>query len=429
MQKNKRAVQSNFWNVLAVLIAATAMTAIVAPACTDNAGTEERQPQQPASREAVQNEPRTAGIAANLTRIARPSVVKIHTSTGAGSGWIYEVRGETARILTNEHVVAGNRTSVEVIFDDGKPSASAKIVDTYRDYDLAVIEACCHSNYQALPMADPGEIEVGAEVVAFGFPYRAGVTESLSVSVGIISTYAYSETLGIWVVQTDAALNPGNSGGPILNGDGRVVGTVSFGVMRSADGRDLDNLGFGIAPNTIRQFLNNSRALAIATPTAVPTATNTPEPTNTPGPSSTPTKAAGSANTATTSSRETPTPISIDVSTVDSLDERAVLEILYHATDGTNWIDNTNWLSAEPIDTWHGVGTDSAGRVIEVRLESNSLNGVIPSELGDLTNLEVVSFGQKDFGNYIENQLNRNQLFGEIPHHTRRFDRFEGVGP
>ena len=72
-----------------------------------------------------------AGLAADLTRIARPSVVKVITQRGIGSGWIYEVRGETARILTNEHVVAGSRSSVEVSFDDGKPSASAKIIDTH----------------------------------------------------------------------------------------------------------------------------------------------------------------------------------------------------------------------------------------------------------------------------------------------------------
>ena len=309
MTKNERAVPSNIRDVLAVLTVATVMSAMVALACTQN---EDMGSDTPAP---VITDQLTAGIAADLTRIARPSVVKIDSQGGSGSGWIYEVRGETARILTNEHVVAGSRSSVEVSFDDGKPSVSAKVIDTHPDYDLAVIEACCHSNYQALPMADPGDIEVGADVAAFGFPDRAGVIESLSVSVGIISTYAYSETVGIWVVQTDAALNPGNSGGPILNGDGRVVGTVSFGVTQSADGRDLDNLGFGIAPNTVRQFLNNSRALATATPTFVPTATDTPEPTNTPGPSPTPTDTPTPTNTPLPTDTPTITPTPTDTAT------------------------------------------------------------------------------------------------------------------
>ena len=309
MRENRCTVSSNIRNVLAVLTVATVMTAIVALACTQN---EDIGSDSPAL---VITDQLAAGLAADLTRIARPSVVKVTTQSGIGSGWIYEVRGETARILTNEHVVAGNRSSVEVSFDDGKPSVSAKVIDTHPEYDLAVVEACCHSNYQSLPMAGPGDIEVGADVVAFGFPDRAGVTESLSVSVGIISTYAYSETLGIWVVQTDAALNPGNSGGPILNGEARVVGTVSFGVTRSADGRDLDNLGFGIAPSTIRQFLDNSRALATATPTAVPTATNTPEPTNTPGPSPTPTDTPTPTNTPTPTDTPTITPTPTDTAT------------------------------------------------------------------------------------------------------------------
>ena len=285
-------------------VAVVSITALIALAfglaCTENGGSE------PASNQ-VQTEQLVAGLAADLTRIARPSVVKITTSRGIGSGWIYEVRGETARILTNEHVVGGS-SSVEVSFDDGKPSISATVIDTHRDYDLAVIEACCHSNYQALNLAEPGDIEVGADVAAFGFPDRGGVTDSLSVSVGIISTYAYSESRGIWVVQTDAALNPGNSGGPILTGDGRVVGTVSFGVTESADGRDLDNLGFGIAPNTIQQFLDNSPALSTATPTTVPTATSPPEPTNTPGPSPTPTDTPTPTNTPTPTAPPTNTP-------------------------------------------------------------------------------------------------------------------------
>ncbi|MXZ02242.1 MAG: serine protease [Chloroflexi bacterium] len=289
------------------------MTATVALACTQN---EDIGSNIPAP---VITDQLAAGLAADLTRIARPSVARIGTNGGFGSGWIYEVRGDTALILTNEHVVAGNRgSSVEVSFDDGKPTVSGRIIDTHRDYDLAVIEACCHSNYHALPLAESGDIEVGADVVAFGFPDRGGVTESLSVSVGIISTYAYSDSRGIWVVQTDAALNPGNSGGPILNGYGRVVGTVSFGVTRSSDGRDLDNLGFGIAPNTIEQFLGGSPSLSTATPTPIPPPTNTPgpsptptitpTPTETPTPTNTPTPTLTPTNTPTPTSTATPTP-------------------------------------------------------------------------------------------------------------------------
>ena len=86
----------------------------------------------------------------------------------------------------------------------------------------------------------------------------------------------------------------------------------------------------------------------------------------------------------------------------DSAEDRAVLVELYNATGGANWTDNTNWLSEEAMREWHGVNTDDEGRVAELFLNENQLNGEIPTELGNLSNLEWLS-------------LWRNQLTGEIP--------------
>lgn len=84
------------------------------------------------------------------------------------------------------------------------------------------------------------------------------------------------------------------------------------------------------------------------------------------------------------------------------LGDRAVLVVLYYATDGPKWTNSTNWLSGEPIDEWHGVTTDADGRVTELTLSDNALSGEIPSELGDLSNLEALD-------------LALNGLSGEIP--------------
>ena len=82
--------------------------------------------------------------------------------------------------------------------------------------------------------------------------------------------------------------------------------------------------------------------------------------------------------------------------------DRAALRVLYNATGGANWTDNTNWWSNEPLSEWHGVSTDAQGRVDELRLSANGLTGTIGAELGVLTHLT---------GLY----LNDNELTGPIP--------------
>ena len=82
--------------------------------------------------------------------------------------------------------------------------------------------------------------------------------------------------------------------------------------------------------------------------------------------------------------------------------DRAVLLALYEATGGSNWTKNDNWLTDAPLDAWHGVSTDTSGRVLWLGLTDNGLTGEIPSELGNLANLEWL-------------YLYYNGLTGEIP--------------
>ncbi len=65
--------------------------------------------------------------------------------------------------------------------------------------------------------------------------------------------------------------------------------------------------------------------------------------------------------------------------------DRAALVALYHATNGPNWANNSNWLSDRPLNEWHGVSTDGEGRVTGLALERNELLGAIPAELGSLS--------------------------------------------
>ena len=82
--------------------------------------------------------------------------------------------------------------------------------------------------------------------------------------------------------------------------------------------------------------------------------------------------------------------------------DRAALEALYDATAGASWTDSTNWKTAEPLDTWYGVTTDTAGRVTRLELPENGLTGSVPPALGSLVSLEWL-------------WLRRNELTGPIP--------------
>ena len=82
--------------------------------------------------------------------------------------------------------------------------------------------------------------------------------------------------------------------------------------------------------------------------------------------------------------------------------DRAALIALYNATEGGSWTTRTNWLSGRPLDEWHGVTTDSGGRVTALDLYENGLTGEIPPELGGLSNLTTL-------------ELTGNQLTGAIP--------------
>ena len=106
--------------------------------------------------------------------------------------------------------------------------------------------------------------------------------------------------------------------------------------------------------------------------------------------------------------------------------DREALVALYHATDGPNWTDSTNWLSDAPIGTWYGVTTDADGRVDRLGLFGNQLTGEIPRELGNLANLKWLSLDGNELTGEIPGQLGnltnltilyleRNQLTGEIP--------------
>ena len=140
-------------------------------------------------------------------------------------------------------------------------------------------------------------------------------------------------------------------------------------------------------------------------PTAVPSSERaTAEPTDLPD-SERPTGESETRSTRGSGASPTPTgaPATALPSAAGSAEtDREALVALYHATDGPNWENNTNWLSDAPLEEWCGVKTDNTGWVTRLSLNWNQLAGPIPLDLGNLANLEWLD-------------LDGNHLSGEIP--------------
>lgn len=216
--------------------------------------------------------PSRAETLGEMIRKARPSVVRIEVGPSVGSGTIIETQDDTALIITNQHVIEG-QASIGV-FVQGSGEFTPEVVGSDADLDLALLKICCGS-FDALRLGEPQALAVGDEVVAIG--YGLGIEGDATVTRGIISAVRkpYPDRPEVGIYQTDAALAPGNSGGPLLSLSGKLIGINTA---------EESGFGFAISAAVVERRLPDLRG-GYFSPTPTPVLTPTPlSPTPTPSP-------------------------------------------------------------------------------------------------------------------------------------------------
>jgi serine protease Do len=180
-----------------------------------------------------------------VARQLRTSTVAVHAGASGGSGFVV---GEERWIVTNAHVA--QRARVRLRFGE-EVEMRGRLLARDPRIDLALIEASGRVPVPPLPLGDSDALEVGETVLAFGSPFGLDGT----LTQGIVSARRDLGPLE-GVIQTDAAVNPGNSGGPLVNTRGEVVG-VNTAILSRTGGSH--GIGFAIPSTYVLAFLEQVR--------------------------------------------------------------------------------------------------------------------------------------------------------------------------
>lgn len=182
---------------------------------------------------------------------------------GEGSGVIYKKDGDTAYIVTNNHVISGAE-KIDILLASGEKLSGELVgADTYSD--IAVIKIAADKVTTIAEFANSDTIKVGETAIAIGSPlgsvYANTVTQGIisSLSRTVTSQTEDGQTISTNAIQTDAAINPGNSGGPLINIQGQVIGINSSKITSSSvssSGVAIEGMGFAIPSNDVVQIIN-----------------------------------------------------------------------------------------------------------------------------------------------------------------------------
>jgi len=191
-------------------------------------------------------------LSATVARALR-GVVQVRTADGLGTGFVWSRDTGRTLVVTAAHVVAGS-TSVQVVAPDGT-AHPATVLQRDERCDVAVLEAPALAGVEALPRGASRRLSLGSPLTALGYALGDTLLGEPTVTRGVLSGRRTFD--GIEFLQTDAALNPGVSGGPLLDEQGAVVG-MAIGVLAWAGEIPAQNLNFAIAIEEIETVVSGS---------------------------------------------------------------------------------------------------------------------------------------------------------------------------
>jgi hypothetical protein len=204
----------------------------------------------------------------DAVEMIRPSVVKIDTDRGSGSGVVIktEANGEVY-VLTNQHVI-NLSTRVSVTIRDTE-QLDVQVVAEDRARDLAVLSFCCDT--EAEPVSFASDVRIGDSVASLGYPLGG---PGLWASQGIVSVKQYESSAERHELRTNARITPGDSGGPLVLLDGTIAGISTYSVRQTLERPLAEGFSFAISAETLKAVVPG--LLAGETITA-PTPTPQPE--------------------------------------------------------------------------------------------------------------------------------------------------------
>ena len=197
----------------------------------------------------------------NAINIVYESAVYIEVTgdgnvSSSGSGFVYKTDDQSGYILTNYHVIQGGKKYI-VTFSNGE-EVEASLVSGDEYYDIAILKVNKDKVKKVAILGDSSSLELGDTVFTVGAPlgkdYMGTITKGIVSGINrMVSVKLTSGTYLMEVIQTDASINTGNSGGPICNIKGEVIGITSSKLI----GSGVEGMGFAIPINSVNEIINN----------------------------------------------------------------------------------------------------------------------------------------------------------------------------